>query len=79
MSKTLPRLEDVMPAMGLHSSSVQPIHTQHKLRRLVDRRAKTIVVDIVVPVYNEEKDLESGIAKRVDGGARKDTQESRSS
>jgi hypothetical protein len=79
MTRTLPRLEDVMLPMGLNSSSVQPVHTQHKLRRLVDRRAKTIVVDIVVPVHNEEKDLEPGIAKRVDGGAREDTQESRGS
>jgi hypothetical protein len=68
-----------MLLMGLNSSTVQPVQTQHKLAPFVDRRAKTIVGDIVVPVHNEERDLEPGIAKRVDGGAREDTQESRSS
>jgi glycosyltransferase involved in cell wall biosynthesis len=63
MSQTLPRLEDVMPEIGLDSSNVPIVLTQHKVRRLVDRRAKTIVVDIVVPVYNEEQDLEPSIRR----------------
>jgi hypothetical protein len=63
MSQTLLRLEGVMPAMRLNLTNVQPVHTQYEVRRLVDRRAKTIVLEIVDPVYNEEQNVEPGIRR----------------
>jgi hypothetical protein len=62
MSQTPPAsmsLDDVMVAMGLNLSKVKPVHTQHKVRRLVDRRAETIVV----PVHNKGQALEPGIRR----------------
>ncbi len=64
MSQTLPRLDDVMSATALVSpTSPETLVPLPHRRRRTDRRPHTLDVDIVIPVYNEEKDLEPSVRR----------------
>lgn len=64
MSQTLPRLDDVISATALvEAHSSETLEQEPPMRRRSDRRTRRLDVDIVIPVYNEEKDLEPSVRR----------------
>jgi glycosyltransferase involved in cell wall biosynthesis len=64
MSQTLPRLDDLISETALvPAPPPEPHRHQQHMRRRTDRRTQKFDVDIVLPVLNEEKDLEPGVRR----------------
>ena len=64
MSQTLPRLDYVISATALvEAHSSETLEQEPPMRRRSDRRTRRLDVDIVIPVYNEEKDLEPSVRR----------------
>jgi glycosyltransferase involved in cell wall biosynthesis len=64
MSQTLPRLDDVVSATTLAAANPpETVGQPPPMRRRTDRRTQRLDVDIVIPVYNEEKDLEPSVRR----------------